>query len=229
MKTKSLLLLGLSSLPAAAGATTPLRPVLPNEVPAGMAYDVKPDEVADSRELRGYRIAVLASHGVQDIELEFPLRDLEARGARVDVYAPSWVGSRVLLVDFVKPTKWAPVRGALERLRPSDYDLLLVPGGAWSTQVLRKDAKALETLLAFHRLRKTIAIICSGAQVLIDSGLAKGRDVTGTPSVRADLENAGGRYLDQPVVRSGNLIMSRSPGDLVEFTRAVRETLATRR
>jgi protease I len=219
--TLSLTLLGAPALRAA----TVISPAAPSDVPAGMSYDVKPDPVRNPQELRGKRIAVLASHGVQDIELSFPVNDLQARGATVDIFTPSWISGRVLLVDFVKPTSWASVKGSLESFNAQDYDMLFIPGGAWTAKVLRTDTKALEILQDFYLSGKPVAVICAGSEVLINAGLVKGQRVTGTPSIREDLENAGGTYVDEPVVLTENLIMSRSPGDLVEFTRAMRAAL----
>lgn len=219
-------LTGLLVLGASAHAQT-FRPAQPDEVRPGMAYNVNQPTVEDDQLFAGKHVAILTAPGVQDIELTFPYEYLRARGAEIEIFAPEWVGSEVLLVDYVKPTTFAKVDGTLKQARERSrfFDLVLVPGGAWASQVLRKDADIMAILQERSAAQAPIAIICSAAQVLIDSGLAQGRRVTGTPSVKLDLVNAGGIYVDEPAVLQGSLLMSRSPNDLEAFVGGIKTLL----
>ncbi len=224
MKLLTSLCLILSSLTAHAQNSV-FSKVNPKDVPAGLIYSAVQPPVDDAEQFKGKRIAILAAHGTQESELVFPYQFLKARGASVDIVAPSWSEGRVLLVQYLKPTLWVKSNETFKSAGTKNYDLIVLTGGAWNSTVVRNEAEAL-TLIRKHFSRgKPVAAICSAAQILINSGIAKGRNLTGTSTVKVDLINAGARYLDQPVVVDKNLITSRNPDDLVSFVAAIADAL----
>ena len=165
------------------------------------------------------RIAILASNGFEQSELMDPRESLKTAGYTVDVVSPE-AGS----IRGWKDKDWGDtveVDVALADADPKDYDALVLPGGVINPDKLRMDPAALDFIRAFADDEKVIAAICHAPWLLVETGLAKDRDVTSWPSVRTDLENAGGRWRDEAVVEDGNLITSRKPEDIPAFSRAV--------
>jgi protease I len=168
--------------------------------------------------LKGRRVAVLATDGFEHSELTEPKRLLEEAGAEVTVIAPGdsaqikgwtggyWAGS--VKVDL-----------ALGKA-------LLLPGGVINPDKLRLKPEAIDFIRAFGDAGKPVAAICHGPWTLIDAGLVMGRKVTSWPSLRQDLENAGAQWHDREVVADGQLITSRKPGDIPAFAHALIEKLA---
>lgn len=93
-----------------------------------------------------------------------------------------------------------------------EYDAVVVPGGVWSSTVVRNDGDALNLIKSQFKKGKLLATTCSGSTVLINADLAKGRFLTGSPSIAIDLANAGANYEDVPTVTDGNIVSGRSPG-----------------
>jgi protease I len=93
-----------------------------------------------------------------------------------------------------------------------DYDAIVVPGGVWSSTVVRNDGDAIALIQSQYKKGKLLATTCSGSTVLINAGIAKGKSLTGSPSITIDLVNAGALYQDVPTVTDGNLVSGRSPG-----------------
>ena len=165
------------------------------------------------------RIAILATNGFEQSELMDPRENLKTAGYAVDVVSPE-AGS----IRGWKDKDWGDtveVDVALADADAKDYDALVLPGGVINPDKLRMDAAALDFIRAFADDDKVIAAICHAPWLLVESGIAKDRDVTSWPSVRTDLENAGGRWRDEAVVEDGNLITSRKPEDIPAFSRAV--------
>ena len=165
------------------------------------------------------RIAILATNGFEQSELMDPRESLKTAGYAVDVVSPE-AGS----IRGWKGKDWGDsvaVDVALADADAKDYDALVLPGGVINPDKLRMDAAALNFIRAFADDDKVIAAICHAPWLLVESGIAKDRDVTSWPSVRTDLENAGGRWRDEAVVEDGNLITSRKPEDIPAFSRAV--------
>ena len=165
------------------------------------------------------RIAILATNGFEQSELMDPRESLKTAGYAVDVVSPE-AGS----IRGWKGKDWGDsvaVDVALADADAKDYDALVLPGGVINPDKLRMDPAALDFIRAFADDEKVIAAICHAPWLLVESGIAKDRDVTSWPSVRTDLENAGGRWRDEAVVEDGNLITSRKPEDIPAFSRAV--------
>ena len=165
------------------------------------------------------RIAILATNGFEQSELMDPRESLKTAGYTVDVVSPE-AGS----IRGWKDKDWGDtvaVDVALADADAKDYDALVLPGGVINPDKLRMDPAALDFIRAFADDDKVIAAICHAPWLLVETGIAKDRDVTSWPSVRTDLENAGGRWRDEAVVEDGNLITSRKPEDIPAFSRAV--------
>ncbi len=165
--------------------------------------------IADSR------ILIIATHGFEESELIKPLNDFSAKGAKVDVAAPE--GGEIkgwLHRDWGKSVN---VDLKLTDVKVDDYDALVLPGGQMNPDTLRIDDNALAIIKGFLAKGKTVAAICHAPALLIEAGAVKGRNVTSYISIRTDMINAGGRWVDHQVVVDQGIITSRHPGDLDAF------------
>jgi protease I len=174
--------------------------------------------------LAGKHVAILATDGFEQSELQEPKRLLESWGAQVDVIAP---GDGASIRGWSKED-WGdsvPVDTSLAQADAGDYDALVLPGGVINPDKLRTEAAAIGFIQSFASAGKPVAAICHGPWLLADSGLVRDRQVTSWPSVKTDLRNAGGRWQDADVVVDGNLITSRKPDDIPAFAAAVAKAL----
>lgn len=173
--------------------------------------------------LDGRAVAILATDGFEFSELVGPRRLLEQAGARVDV-----VSLERRPIRGWKGGDWhgaVPVEAVLADVDPKDYDALVLPGGVINPDRLRMRPEAVEFVRRMATEGKPVAAICHGPWMLIDAGVVEGRRVTSWRSLRRDLENAGARWEDSPVVCDGNLITSRQPDDVEPFAQAVIDLL----
>jgi protease I len=174
--------------------------------------------------LNGKRIAILATNGFEQSELEEPKKAVEAAGGKADV-----VSIQHGQIRGWQHTDWGSsvsVDVTLDRASADDYDGLVLPGGVINPDKLRMVPEAVAFVRAFFKSGKPIAAICHGPWTLIDADAVQGRKVTSWPSLRADLENAGAHWVDQQVVVDQGLITSRKPDDLPAFNRKLIEELA---
>ncbi len=192
-------------------------------------------EKANPNLLKGRKIALLTTDGVEEVELTFMYELLKERGATVEVVAPKAPNypsqfavqvppirdTHILTVHYMENSGWTKIDTFVEEASASEYDAVIIPGGAWNPDSLRANQKALDFINAINGQNKLVASICHGPQVLINAGLIKNKNVTSWWSMQIDLTNAGGTVLDQPVVVDGNLITSRAPIDLADFLDAV--------
>jgi len=174
--------------------------------------------------LNGKRVALLATDGFEQSELQEPKRLLESWGAQVSVVSPAKSDS----IRGWKDKDWGesvkvdqPLAGA----RADDFHALVLPGGVINPDTLRTDADAVAFIKAFGDARKPVAAICHGPWLLVEAGLAKGHRVTSWPSLKTDLGNAGAEWTDAEVVVDGGVITSRKPGDIPAFADAVAKAL----
>ena len=177
-----------------------------------------------TRRLKGRRIAALAADGFEKVELVVPLRALKAAGAKVDVV--SLRRGRIRGVNLHMPATRIHVDKTVGDADPGDYDGLLLPGGFINPDFLRQSAPAREFVRAFAAGDKPIATLCHGPWVLASAGLLAGRTLTSWPGIRDDLVNAGATWLDQELVRDGNLTTSRGPQDMSVFVRGMLDAFA---
>jgi protease I len=176
------------------------------------------------RRLKGRTIAVLAADGFEKVELVVPLRALKAAGATVDVV--SLRRGRIRGVNLHMPASRVRVDATVDDADPGDYDGLLLPGGFINPDLLRQSAPAREFVRAFAASDKPVATLCHGPWVLASAGLLDGRTLTSWPGIRDDLVNAGATWLDQELVRDGNLTTSRGPQDMAAFVPGMLDAFA---
>jgi protease I len=176
------------------------------------------------RRLKGRTIAALAADGFEKVELIVPLRALKAAGAKVEVV--SLRRGRIRGVNLHMPASRVRVDKTIGEADPGDYDGLLLPGGFINPDLLRQSAPAREFVRAFAAGDKPIATLCHGPWVLASAGLVEGRILTSWPGIRDDLVNAGATWLDQELVREGNLTTSRGPQDMAAFIRGMLDAFA---
>jgi protease I len=176
------------------------------------------------RRLKGRRIAVLAADGFEKVELILPLRALKAAGAKVDIV--SLRHGRIRGVNLHMPATRVHVDKTIGEGDPGDYDGLLVPGGFINPDLLRQSAPAREFVRAIADRGAPIASLCHGPWVLASAGLLEGRTLTSWPGIRDDLVNAGATWLDQELVRDGNLTTSRGPQDMTAFVPGMLDAFA---
>ena len=150
----------------------------------------------------------------EDLELWYPKLRLEAAGYGLKCAAPE--------IKTYAGKHGYPAQSdiKLTDARSSDFCGLLVPGG-FMPDKLRRDAKVLSLTREFFEQGKLVAFICHGGWIPISAKILKGRRVTGSLGIKDDLENAGGIWVNEPVVIDGNLISSRTPRDLAPFGEAM--------
>jgi protease I len=172
-------------------------------------------------ELNGKRVAVLATDGVEQVELTERVKALKEAGAQVDVVSDK-KGEIQGFRHHDKADK-IPVGKSLEQTSPEAYDALVLPGGVINPDALRLIPKAIDFVRHFVETRKPVAAICHGPWTLIDAGGVKSRRVTSWPSLKTDLINAGAKWVDEPVVTDQGLVTSRKPDDIPAFNRKMIE------
>lgn len=172
--------------------------------------------------LKGKRIAILLTDGVEQTELTEPRKALEKVGCVTEIVSPA-TGSVQAMKHKEKGDNFK-VDVALDSANPDDYDALLLPGGVANPDELRTKPVAVNFVKAIFSAGKPIAAICHGPWLLVEAGVVRGRKVTSWPSLRTDIVNAGGDWTDREVVRDGQLTTSRKPEDIPAF---VREMLAS--
>src|SRR5215468_10565964 len=166
------------------------------------------------------RIAVRLADDFEDVEFSVPLQRLRDANHEVVV-----IGSRTgTTVEGKRHRVKATIDAAADSVDPSDFDMLLIPGG-YSPDHLRTDPAVVSFVRRFCESGRSVAAICHGPQLLIEADAVRGRRLTSWPSVRKDLENAGATWVDREVVVDGNLITSRKPEDLEAFSNAVLRAL----
>ncbi|MCB4824411.1 type 1 glutamine amidotransferase domain-containing protein [Roseicella aerolata] len=171
--------------------------------------------------LNGRKVAVLATDGVEQVELTEPVKALQQEGAEVHVVAPQ--GGTIQGWNHFDKADSIPVDKALDAADPGSYAALVLPGGVINPDQLRLQPKAIAFIRHFVEQRKPIAAICHGPWTLIDAGGVKGRKMTSWPSLQADLRNAGADWVDQEVVTDQGLVTSRKPDDIPAFCRKMIE------
>jgi protease I len=177
-----------------------------------------------NRSIQGKQVAIIATHGFEQSELTEPLKALREAGATVKVISLE-PGTIQGFKHFDKGEQ-VPVDLTIERANASDFDALVIPGGLFNPDQLRSNDKVLAFTRTLFSAGKTVAAICHGPWVLINAELVKGRKLTSVPTIRKDLENAGAKWVDEPVVSDMGLVTSRTPKDLKAFCQKVIEEIA---
>lgn len=174
--------------------------------------------------LSGKRVAILATDGVEQVELQQPRQALIDAGAQAQVVSP-----KSGQIKAWNHTNWGDsinVDIPLAQANPDDFDALLQPGGVMNPDFLRMDPQAVSFVRAFFNANKPAAVICHGPWMLIEADVVRGRTVTSWPSLKTDLRNAGANWVDQEVVVDNGLVTSRKPDDIPAFNRKMIEEFA---
>jgi protease I len=174
-------------------------------------------------ELSGKRIAILATNGFEQSELEVPRDSLKEAGATVEVVSlqageiKGWDKK-----DWGRPVK---VDKTLDQVSAADYDAIVLPGGQINPDLLRVEPKALQLIKDIFNAKKVVAAVCHAPWLLIETGIAKDRRMTSFKSIKTDVMNAGASWEDAEVVVDQGVITSRNPGDLKAFSAKIIEEI----
>jgi protease I len=175
--------------------------------------------------LSGKRIAFLvANEGVEQVELTEPLAAVRDAGAEIDLIAPTG-GSIQAFNHLDKGDTFEPDKTVGEA-DASDYDGLVLPGGVANPDILRADEAAVGFTRAFFDAGKPVGAICHGPWTLVEADVVRGRTLTSWPSLRTDIRNAGGEWVDEEVHVDQGLVSSRKPDDLKAFCAKIVEEFA---
>ena len=174
--------------------------------------------------LSGKRIAILATDGVEQVEMTEPRKALEEAGATTELISPA--KGKLQAWKHLEKGDTFPVDVSLDAADAAQYDALVLPGGVANPDQLRMLPQALQFVREFFAAGKPVAAICHGPWTLIDAGVVGGRTITSWPSLKADLANAGAKWVDEEVVVDDGLVSSRKPSDLPEFNRRMIEQFA---
>ena len=174
--------------------------------------------------LNGRTIAMLATDGVEQVELTGPQQALRDAGARVVVVSPKT--GNIQGMNKAEKGDSIKVDQGLADAMGATFDGLVLPGGVANPDTLRTDQQAVAFVQKFVQSGKPVAAICHGPWTLIEAGGVRGRRLTSWPSLRTDLQNAGAEWVDEQVVRDGTLVTSRKPDDLPAFNKTIVELFA---
>jgi protease I len=174
--------------------------------------------------LDGKKIAVLFTDGVEQVELDKPAAALRDEGAEA-VYLTLEPGE-VQAFNHLDHGDKIRVDEAVKDADASDYDALMLPGGVANPDFLRIDEDAVRFVRDFVKQRKPIAAICHGPWTLVEADVLKGRTITSWPSLKTDIRNAGGNWVDEEVHVDEGLVTSRKPEDIPAFNDKMIEEFA---
>ena len=175
------------------------------------------------KNLQSKRVDLLTENGFEEVELTSPKKAMEDAGVKVDIISPQ--------TDKVKAwdkDHWSielPVDINVSEADPPDYDALVIPGGVINPDKMRIYRDCIDFAKTFLKSGKPVAAICHGPQLLIETGLLKGKRMTSFPSLQTDLKNAGAIWEDKEVVVDDRFITSRSPEDLQAFNEKLLEEI----
>ena len=183
--------------------------------------------MAQQERLVGKRVAILATDGVEQSELEQPRAALNAAGATTVLVSPKEGTIRAW-----NHGNWGDtinVDVTLADARPQNFDALLLPGGVMNPDKLRTDDQAVRFVRAFFQEGKPVAAICHGPWMLVEAGVVQGVTLTSWPSLKTDIRNAGGDWVDREVVVDHGLVTSRKPSDIPAFDKKMIDVFAAGR
>ena len=170
------------------------------------------------------KVAVLATDGVEQVELDRPWQALEEAGA--EPVLVSLDKGTITAYQHIDKGDTKKVDATVGTADPDDYGALVLPGGVANPDALRTDAAAVAFIREFVESGKAVAAICHAPWVLVEAGVVRGRQMTSWPSLQTDLRNAGANWVDEEVVVDGNLTTSRNPDDLDAFCATLVEQFA---
>jgi protease I len=169
--------------------------------------------------LKGKSVAVLVEDIYEDLELWYPVYRLREEGADVALVGPE--AGKVYASKHGYP---ATADRAASEVSAAEYDAVIIPGG-YSPDRMRRHPEMVALVADATRDGKTVAAICHGGWMLCSADVLRGRRVTSFFAIRDDMVHAGAEWIDDEVVRDGNLVTSRTPDDLPAFLRSVIDAL----
>jgi protease I len=175
-------------------------------------------------DLKGTRIAFLATDMVEQVELTEPWKAVEEAGAIPELV--SLDEGEIQGFNHYDKADTFSVDRTVDEATPEDYDGLVLPGGVGNPDTLRMDDDAVGFVRGFVEAGKPVAVICHGPWTLVEADVVRGRTLTSFPSVKTDIRNAGGNWVDEEVAVDNGLISSRKPDDLPAFCARLVEELA---
>jgi len=176
------------------------------------------------QELKGLRVAIVATDGYEEVELVEPRKALEAAGATIEVLAPR--SGEIQGFKHHDKAGRTRVDRPLAEAKPADYDAVLLPGGGLNADALRAEKSAKSFVRAMQEANKPFAVICHAPWTLVSAGLVEGRRLTSYHTIQDDLKNAGADWVDEEVVVDRNWVTSRQPDDIPAFNREMLKLFA---
>ncbi|OLC52291.1 MAG: protease [Chloroflexi bacterium 13_1_40CM_4_68_4] len=173
----------------------------------------------EQRRLKGAKVAILVTQDFEQVEMTEPRKALEYEWADTILIAPE--PGEVQGMRHDEKADLFPVELTLAEADPSEFDALLLPGGALNADELRVDPRARAFAREMDRAGKPIAAICHAPWLLVSAGLVRGRTLTSYHTLQDDIRCAGGSWVDREVARDGNWVTSRQPKDIAAFNKAM--------
>ena len=174
-------------------------------------------------ELQGKRIAILATDGVEQVELTEPWKTVEQEGGTPELV--SLESGEIQGFEHLDKGDTFSVDRTVGEASESDYDGLVLPGGVANPDFLRMNDDAVSFVRSFFEAQKPVAVICHGPWTLVEADVVRGRKLTSWPTLRTDIVNAGGNWVDEEVVVDNGLVTSRKPDDLPAFCAKMAEEI----
>jgi protease I len=175
-------------------------------------------------DLSGKKVAFLATDMVEQVELTKPWKAVEQAGADIDLV--SLEEGEIQAFNHYDKADTFSVDRTVEDASAEDYDALVLPGGVGNPDTLRTDENAVRFVREFFDAGKPVAAICHAPWMLVEADVARDRKLTSFWSIKTDVKNAGGNWVDEEVVLDGNLVTSRSPKDIPAFNKTLLEEFA---
>jgi protease I len=174
--------------------------------------------------LTGKRIAFVATDGVEQVELTSPWEAVQEAGGQPVLVSPKT--DPIQGMNHTDKGATFSVDVGIDMANPDEYDGLVLPGGVANPDNLRTDPKVVSFIRSFFENGKPVAVICHGPWTLVEADVVRGRTITSWPSLKTDIRNAGGTWVDEEVVVDRGLVSSRKPDDLPAFNSKMLEEFA---